>query len=42
MAKRGRPAKVFSAADFENLRTFLQQLPFLKKAQEKALNLKNN
>lgn len=39
MAKRGRPAKVFSAADFENLRTFLQQLPFLKKAQEKALNL---
>lgn len=42
MAKRGRPAKVFSAADFENLRTFLQQLPFLKKAQEKALNLLQN
>lgn len=42
MPKRGRPAKVFSAADFENLRTFLQQLPFLKKAQEKALNLLQN
>lgn len=42
MPKRGRPAKVFSATDFENLRTFLQQLPFLKKAQEKALNLLQN
>ena len=42
MPKRGRPAKVFSVTDFENLRTFLQQLPFLKKAQEKALNLLQN
>lgn len=42
MATRGRPAKVFSTADFDHLRIFLQQLPYLKKVQEKARNLLQN
>lgn len=42
MTTRGRPSKIFSTADFDNLRTFLQQLPYLKKNQEKALHLLQN
>lgn len=39
MAARGRPAKVLTPTDLDELKLFLQQLPFLKKNQEQALAL---
>lgn len=39
MANRGRPTKILSPHDLKALEQFLQQLPFLKKNQQQALNL---
>lgn len=39
MTQRGRPAKVLSSADLDELCLFLQNLPFRKKNQIRALNL---
>lgn len=39
MALRGRPAKILSQSDLEELLAFLQKLPFLKKNEQCALQL---
>jgi hypothetical protein len=39
MIKRGRPAQILSSQDINNLKLFLEELPFLRKNQQQALSL---